>query len=162
MSLIATLETLRDYTASLALRSVYTASLEILEPQMSNYLINRYDLTGLTGGASTDLDGLAEATLDGWQNGSRLVLTLTHADTEKIRCEYELGAKGASVESAPWIIVCDNDTTRCWRLDRGSVFKAGQPCTYNPDSGKFHRVWAAGADGSATPAVDATGFEIPA
>lgn len=139
-----------------------TGTLTPVTPDMSNYLLNRYDLTGLTGGDTTDLDGLAEETLDALQNGARLVLTLTATDTEKIRAEYQLGAIGADVEAAPWIIVCDNDTTRCWRLDRGSVSKAGQPAAYNATSGKFHRVWAVGADGSATPSVDASGFSFPA
>ena len=139
-----------------------TGEILAVSRDMGNYLLNRYDLTGLTGGATTDLDGLSAATLANLSNGARLVLTLTHADTDKIRAEYELGAKGASTESAPWVIVCDNDTTRCWRLDRGSVFKGGQPCAYNSTSQLWHRIWAVGADGSAAPSVDASGFTLPA
>ena len=150
----ATLESTRSYSASIS-ASTY--------PDMANYyIINRYDLTGLTGGLATDLDGLSELTIDSLSNGSRVVVSLTHGDGETIRLEYQIGAIGVSVEAAPWIIVCDNDATRCWRLDRGSVFKGGMPCTYNAASGLFHRVWAVGADGAATVSLDATGFTIPA
>lgn len=139
-----------------------TGEILAVSRDMGNYILNRHDLTGLTGGAATDLDGLSAATLAALANGARLVVTLTHADTEKIRAEYQLGAIGASTESAPWVIVCDNDTDRCWRLDRGSVFKGGQPCAYNETSQLWHRVWAVGADGSAAPSVDASGFTLPA
>ena len=150
----ATLESTRSYTATIG-PSTY--------PDMANYyIINRYDLTGLTGGLATDLDGLSKLTIDSLSNGSRVVVSLTHGDGEIIRLEYQLGAKGGSAESDPWIIVCDNDTARCWRLDRGSVFKGGMPCTFNAVTGLFHRVWAVGADGSATVSLDPTGFTIPA
>ena len=139
-----------------------TGEIAATTPDMGNYLLNRHDLTGLTGGAATDLDGLTAATLADLANGARLVLTLTHGDGERIRAEYQLGLKSTDTESAPWIIVCDNDATRCWRLDRGMVTKGGQPCTYNAGTGLWHRVWAVGADGAAAPSLDATGFSIPA
>lgn len=150
-----------SYTATLELRHVYTATLEEITPAMANYIINRYDLTGLTGGTAVKLDGIAESTLDGLSNGARVVVSLTHGDGEIIRAEYQLSSKGADVEAAPWIIVCDNDSTLCWRLDRGSVTKGGQPCVWNADSEKFHRVFGSGADGAALPAMDETGFELP-
>lgn len=150
-----------SYTATVELLSVYTATLEELSPPMSNYVLNGYTLTGLTGGTPVKLDGLFTATLAGLQAGTRIVVSLTHADTETIRVEYQLGAKGADTESAPWLIVCDNDTTRCWRLDRGSVHKGGLPCVWNADSAKFHRIHGVGADGSAVPAMDETGFTLP-
>lgn len=150
------------YTATITRVARYTGTIERTYLDMANYLLNRYDLTGLTGGASTDLDGIRSATLGNLSNGARLIVTIEHSDGEHIRAEYQLGAIGEDAESAPWIIVCDNDTDRCWRLDRGSVFKGGQPCVYNATSAKFHRVWAVGADGSAVPSVDGTGFTIPA
>ena len=139
-----------------------TGTLTPVTPDMSNFILNRYDLTALTGGALTALDGLTATSLSLLGNGARLVIGLTAADTEKIRAEYVLGLKGSDVESAPWIIVCDNAPTRCWRLDEGTINKGGQPVAYNSTSGKFHRIWALGANGSATPAVDETGFDFPA
>lgn len=137
----------------------------LLSPIMSNYILNFYSMTGLTGGLTTTLDGLAATTLAALQNGSRAVLQLASpedGDTEKIRLEYELTALGADSESAPWIITCDNDATRCWRLDRGTVSKGGQPAAYNTTSGKWHRIWGIGTDGAATASLDPTGFDLTA
>lgn len=128
----------------------------LLPPAMANYVLNRYDLTGLTGGAATDLDALSSATLALLQNGAKLCLSFA-GDIELF---YKLTAKGADVENAPWIIVCDHDAARVWRLI--SVSKQGQPCAYNETSQKFHRVWGVGADGAATASLDVDGFAIPA
>jgi hypothetical protein len=155
MSLIATLETLRDYTASLALRSVYTASLEILEPQMSNYLINRYDLTGLYGGTSVDLDGIAESTLDGWANGTRLQVGFAG----RIVAQYVIRANtGAETDTAASgrIVVFDNDTARVAELE--FVVKEGLPCAWDEESQTWCQVTGYGGAASLiTP-----GFTIPA
>ncbi len=124
---------------------------------MSNYLFNRYDLTGLTGGAATDLDGLPAATLASLLNGAKIELSFAG----DIELAYKLRARAPAdeAEAAPWVIVCDNDTTRCWELTR--VTRSGQPCTYNAITSLWHKLWAVGADGSATPSLDAAGFTIP-
>lgn len=132
-----------------------TGTLTPLTPDMSNYTINRHDLTGLTGGTSVKLDGLAAATLDALSDNTRLQLGFTGG----IVAQYRLGAIAAGVESAPHLIVCDNDTERCWRLE--FVMKEGQPAAWNADTSKFYRIWVTGADGAASTAPDDTGFSIP-
>lgn len=139
-----------------------TGTLTPATPDMSNYILNRYDLEGLTGGTASDLDGLSASTLARLSDGTRLVLSLVHADGETSRAEYELAALDGDTEVVPWVIVCDRAATRAWRLDRGSIHKGSLPCTFNVDSGKFHKVWGVGADGGAVVSLDPTGFTLPA
>jgi len=133
-----------------------TASIALLPTMLSNVVLNRYDLTGLTGGTSVKLDGLSAATLAALQSGAKVELSLTG----DIELQYRLRARPESeAEAAPFVILCDNDSARCWALTR--VFRSGLPCTYNAGTTKWHKEWAVGADGSATNAIDATGFTIP-
>lgn len=125
---------------------------------MSNYTINRHDLTGLTGGTSSDLDGLSTATLDALVDGAIVELFLTGS----ISARFRLRAKGGDSEDAPWLIVCDNDTTRLWELI--GVFKEGVPCAWNDDTSKFHQLLASGTGTAIIPALadEADAFTLPA
>lgn len=158
MSYATTLAIRCVYAATIAIRYVYAAALTEISPDMANYILNRHDLTGLTGGTSVKLDGLVVATLALLQNGARLQLGMTGG----IGVQYRLSDLGADSEvgaaAGGFIIICDNDTDRCWRLE--SVTKEGQPCAWNADSSKWHRVWGVGADGSAGPSLDASGFSL--
>lgn len=133
-----------------------TASIALLPTMLSNVVLNRYDLTGLTGGTSVKLDGLSATTLAALQSGAKVELSLTG----DIELQYRLRVRTESeAEAAPFVILCDHDTARCWALTR--VFRSGLPCTYNAGTTKWHKEWAVGADGSTTNALDATGFTIP-
>jgi hypothetical protein len=131
-------------------------TVSLLPPAMANYVHNRYDLTGLIGGTSVKLDGLSAATLALLQNGAKICLSFA-GDIEML---YKLRAKGADVEDSPWVIVCDNDTTRCWELC--SVTKQGVPAVWNGTTEKFHQVSASGAANAVAMDVEQIGFVLPA
>ena len=133
-----------------------SGTVTLLPPAMANYVLNRYDLTGLTGGAATDLDGLSTATLAALQNGAQVELFFS----SDIALRYRLRDVDGDTETAPWLIICDNDTDRVWQLIQ--VTKDGLPCTYNSTTQKWYSVWSVGSDGAATVSADETGFTIPA
>lgn len=132
-----------------------TGTLTPLTPDMSNYVINRYDLTGLTGGASTALDGLSAETLGRLAANTTLRLVFPGS----IVAEYRLRANaGSETEFAPWRILCDEDADRLWELV--SVHKEGVPCSWDPDLEKFRQVLIATGALALADAADA--FELPA
>lgn len=113
-------------------------------------------IDGLLGGTAVKLDGLSTTLLAALPSGQQIDLFFTG----QIAARYRLRARTVGeVEASPHVVLCDNDAARCWELV--SVSKAGQPCAWNAESAKFHRVWAVGADGAATDAVDASGFSLP-
>lgn len=125
--------------------------------QLATYLQNRYSLTGLTGGLSTDLDGLTAADLAALPDGAQVELYLAG----DIGARYRIRANtGAETESAPWKIICDNDTDRLWQLL--GVTKQGVPCAWNATTSKFHQIQFTGATNAVTQVVDQTGFTLPA
>lgn len=135
-----------------------TGTLTPVTPDMSNYTINRYDLTGLTGGAATDLDGLSEDTLAALSNGAVVELFFTGSISARFRLRAMVGTEA---ESAPWIVIADNDTTRVWECI--GVFKQGAPCAWNPDTSKFHQLLASGTGTAISPALAdaASAFSLP-
>ncbi|MBC7367559.1 MAG: hypothetical protein H7343_12260 [Undibacterium sp.] len=136
-----------------------TGTLTPLTPDMSNYLINRYDLTALAGTAATALAGLPAGTLTGLQNGAGVRLFFTGS----ICADFRLRANtGAETQSAPWRILALNATLRLWELI--AVTKQGVPCVWNPDTVKFHQLLASGTGTAVTPALanEADAFSLPA
>jgi hypothetical protein len=130
----------------------------VIPSQFGSYVLNRYDLTGLTGGSAVKLDGLPAETLEQLANGA--IVRLFFAGS--IVADYRLRANGADAESAPWRIVCDNDTSRLWELIL--VTKEGVSCVWNPDTSKFHQLLAGGTGEaiSSAPAPEASAFSLPA
>jgi hypothetical protein len=122
---------------------------------LSNAVINRYDLTGLTGGTSTDLDGLSEATLASLTDGAILELFFTGSISARFRLRAMVGTEA---EATPWLIICDHDTERVFELI--GVTKQGAPCVWNSDTEEFHQQIASGTP--AVPAMAETGFSLPA
>jgi hypothetical protein len=125
----------------------------LLPPAMANYVLNRSDLTGITGGTSATLDGLSAATLAALAPGAKVELSFTG----DIECQFKLTALISG--TAPWVVPCVNDTARCWQLVR--VSRLGQPCAWNAATGKWYKLWSIGPDGAALPAMDLTGFSLP-
>lgn len=136
-----------------------TGTLTPVTPDMSNYTINRHDLTGLTGGASTDLDGLSVETLSALSNGAVVELFFTGSISARFRLRAMVGTEA---EDAPWLIIADNDTDRVWELI--GVQKQGAPCAWNPDTEKFHQVLASGTGTAVIPSLapEASAFSLPA
>ena len=144
------------YSLNIADLLAYSLTIEDYNIPMPSYVVNFTSFTGLTGGTATDLDGLSATVLNLYVTGTVAEMYLTG----DIALKFRLRAIGADVESAPWIIACDNDATRVWELL--AVTKEGLPCTYNSVTGLWYRVWSVGSDGSATVSQDETGFSIPA
>ncbi len=123
-------------------------------PAMSNYLINRYDLTGLTGGTTAQLDGLPAAALALLQNGAAVRLFFPGS----IVADFRLRANtGSETESAPYRIVCDNAPTRLWELV--AVFKESSPCVWDAGLAKFKQILSTG--GVLAQSDDADAFVLP-
>jgi hypothetical protein len=123
-------------------------------PDMANYIINRYDLTGLTGGTSVKLDGLPTATLAFLANGAVVRVYFSGG----IMADFRLRANtGAETESAPWNILADNATLRLWELL--GVWKEGAPCLWVSSLSKFKQVLE--NSGSIALADDADAFVLP-
>jgi len=123
-------------------------------PDMANTVINRYDLTGLTGGTSVKLDGLSAATLTALSNGAIVRLFFTGS----IMADFRLRANtGSETESAPWRILCDNGSGRLWELI--AVTKQGVPCVWDATLSKFKQVLTSG--GAIALADDADAFVLP-
>lgn len=136
-----------------------SGTLTPVTPDMSNYTINRYDLTGLTGGAATDLDGIAAETLAELSDGTVVELFFTGAISARFRLRARVGAEA---EDAPWVIIADHDTDRVWELI--GVMKDAVACGWNSDTGKFHQHLLSGTGTAviSTPAAEADAFELPA
>lgn len=130
---------------------------------MSNYIRNLYSLTGLTGGGSTKLDGLSASTLASMPNGTQVELVFTGSIAARYRlrdredAEAEVGAAAGG-----FVILCDNDSSRCWELL--SVTKEGVPCTWNADTDLWHQLLAQGTGTGVAPALaqEADAFSLPA
>lgn len=136
-----------------------TGTLTPVTPDMSNYTINRYDLTGLTGGTATDLDGLSEDTLAALSDGAVVELFFTGSISARFRLRAMVGTES---ESVPWLIIADHDTARVWELI--GVAKQGVPATWNATTAKFHQLLASGSGTAVIPqlADEAAGFSLPA
>lgn len=140
--------------ASITRLDAATGTLTPTTPDMSNYVLNRYDLTSLTGGTSVDLDGLSASVLSFLANGTTVRLFFTGS----IVADFRLRANtGAETESAPWKILCDNSSARLWELL--SVTKEGAPCVWDASLSKFKQVLSSG--GTLTQADDADAFVLP-
>ncbi len=114
-------------------------------PDMANALINRYDLTGLYGGTSADLDGLSAAVLANLQNGARIQLGFAG----RIVAQYVLRALVSGEVDTPGsgrIVVFDNAPTRVAELE--FVMKEGLPCTWDELTATWCQVTAYGAAAS--------------
>jgi hypothetical protein len=114
--------------------------------------------THLLGGVATALDGLSAGLLAALPDD--FVLELFFAGSVSAR--YRLRAvDGAETESAPWRVVCDNNTARLWQLL--DVHKEGVPCLWNPDTSKWHQQVAAGTDDAVTQGVatEEDAFSLP-
>lgn len=140
--------------ASIVRLDAASGTLTPTTPDMSNYVINRYDLTGLTGGTSVKLDGLPAATLAALTDGAVVRLYFTG----DIMADFRLRANtGSETESAPWKILADNATGRLWQLL--GVWKQGAPCVWDPALSKFKQVLV--ASGAIALADDADAFVLP-
>lgn len=132
-----------------------TGEISAVTPDMANYLINRYDLTGLYGGTSADFDGLSAATLAQLANGARIQLGFAG----RILAQYVLRANtGAEVDTPTTgrIVVFDNDTDRVAELE--FVMKEGLPCAWDEPAQTWCQVTGYGGAASLiTP-----GFTLPA
>lgn len=122
-----------------------------------------FAITGLTGGTSADLDGFSSAALAQKANGTTVELYLSGG----ICVRYRLRAlAGGEVEVGPasggFLIICDADATRCWELL--AVWKQGVPCTWNPDTAKWHQFVGTGTGTGVAPALaqEADAFSLPA
>jgi len=122
------------------------------------------DITGLTGGASTDLDGLSAARLAGLPVGTVIELFFTGSVAVRYRRRLRSPADETEVGAAAggFKIICDNATTTLWELV--SVTKQGVPCLWNADTVKWHQVVgsATGTGVSAATAQEADAFSLPA
>lgn len=133
---------------------VYRGSLSIYLPEMSAYyLLNRYDITALTGGTPSKLDGFD---ITGLKQGKARVALYFADDVLAI---YRLADKGAETQSLPWRIISMSDANYIWRLE--CVMKQGVPCVWNPTTAKFHQVMADGSSGAVALEVDQSGFSLP-
>lgn len=140
-----------------------TGEIAAITPDMANYLLNRYDLMGLTGGQSTKLDALSSATLAAMPNGTQIELFFTGSISAKFRLRARnTGETEVGPSLGGFIIFCDNDTSRCWELC--GVTKQGVPCVWNPDTVKWHQQLAAGTGTGVTGALaqEADAFSLPA
>lgn len=132
----------------------YSGAISLYLPEMSAYyLLNRYDITALTGGTPSKLDGFDITLLK--QGNARLALYFTGS----VLAIYRLRAKGVDAESLPWRVVSDVDAAYLWELE--AVCKQGVPCVWNADTSKFHQVMASGAAGVVAVELDQTGFALP-
>lgn len=131
-----------------------TGTLTPTTPDMSNYVLNRYDLTGLTGGTAVKLDGLSASTLAYLATGTTVRLFFTGS----IIADFRLRANtGSETESSPWRIICDNDAARLWELL--GVSKQGAPCVWDASLSKFKQVLSVG--GVLAQSDDADAFVLP-
>lgn len=131
-----------------------TGTLTPVTPDMSNYIINRFDLTGLYGGTSVKLDGLSADTLAELSNGARLQIGFSSRRV----AQYVLRAKeSGEVDTASTgrLVVCDNDTDRVWELEY--VWKDGLPATWD----EVQQLWCP-ITGYGSAASLLTGFSLPA
>lgn len=131
-----------------------TGTLTPATPDMSNYVLNRHDLTGLYGGTAVKLDGLAAATLAELSNGTRLQLGFTNRRV----AQYRLRAKETGevdTSATGQIVVCDYATSRVWELEY--VWKDGLPCTWD----EVQQLWCP-ITGYGAAASLLTGFSLPA
>lgn len=121
-------------------------------------------ITGLTGGTSTDLDGLSAARLGGLPTGTFIDLFFSGSVAVRYRLRARTSALEAEVSAAAggFVILCDHDADRCWELV--SVTKEGVPCAWNPDTGLWHQQLAQGTGTAVAPALaqEAQGFDLPA
>jgi hypothetical protein len=129
---------------------------------MSNYIRNLYELSGLTGGGSTKLDGLSAATLAAMPNGTQVELHFTGSIGVRYRLrDLEDGEVEVGAAAGGFLIVANNDTTRAWELC--AVTKEGQPCVWNTDTTLWHQQLAQGTGTGVAPALaqEADGFSLP-
>jgi hypothetical protein len=153
-----------DYAEGIAEAIDLGATITALPDFMSNFPIIRTDITGLTGGTAADLDGVSAEDLAVLANGS--VFELSFPDGVRVRYELRDRADDDEEVSAAEggdVIFCDHDEARCWELTE--VKKGKYPCTWNPDTAKYHQVLGYGTDAtSVTPAIatEADAFSLPA
>lgn len=126
----------------------------LLPPAMANYVQNLSSLTRLLGGSSVALDGIRAESLALLTVGAKI----TVAFTGKIDAHYILRARITDeVESAPWIILADNNAGLTWELR--SVTKEGTPCLWDATLSKFRQVLI--AEDALTLADEADAFVLP-
>lgn len=152
-----------DYAAGIAEAIDLGATITALPDFMSNFPIIRTDITGLTGGTAADLDGVAAEDLAVLANGS--VFELSFPDGVRVRYELrdrEDDDEEVSAAGGGDVIFCDHDEDRCWELTE--VKKGKYPCTWNPDTAKYHQVLGYGTDATsvaASIATEAEAFSLP-
>lgn len=105
--------------------------------------------THLLGGTSSALDGLAAALLAALPDDYVIELFMPG----QIVARFRLRAIDTDVEDAPWLVVCDNNLARLWELI--SVSKEAVPCTWNPDTSKWHQQLGSGTGDVVAPALAA-------
>lgn len=121
----------------------------------ANYVLNRADITRLTGSLGTDLAGLSADTLASYATGA--VVRLFFAGSIVTDWRLRLRATAPSTESAQHRVFCVNDATRLW--ERIAISKEGASCAWDADLGKFKQILVAG--GAITLADDADAFLLP-
>ena len=122
------------------------------------------DITGLTGGTSTDLDGLTAARLAGLPIGTVIELFFTGSVAVRYRRRLRSPSDEAEVGAAAggFKIICDNAPTTLWELV--SVSKAGVPCAWNADTTKWHQLVGSGTGTGVSTAIaqESDAFSLPA
>lgn len=133
-------------TPVLTLSGTITAFLR----EMANYVINRYDINGLTAG-TVPLAGVDISLL---KTGNPIVALFF---TGSIMALYRLRAKGGDSAVAQWKVISTSDATYLWELVQ--VTKEGAPCEWNATDSKFYQRITSGA----TPAsgLADVGFQLP-
>lgn len=141
-----------------------------LEPiaSMASFVRVFSELVGLTGGTSAKLDGISSAALSALPNGALAELFFDDSIAARFRLrgrntpetEYA-SAGGDATHPGGSVILCDNDSDRCWELV--AVLKNGLPCTWNGETLRWHQLLATGTGEGVAPALtQATGgFLLP-
>ena len=111
-------------------------TITLLPPAMANYVQNLSSLTRLLGGSSVALDGIRADSLALLTTGAKAALSFSG----EIEAIYRLRARtsGSESENAPFVILCDNDSARCWQLC--VVTKETAPCSWDAALSKWRQV----------------------
>lgn len=140
-----------DITAAIS-QAAAGAQLVAIPAAQGNYIINRYDVDGLTAG-DNPLAGLDLTSL----KGSNALVYLHF--TGSISALFRLRAKGADSAVAQWRVLSTNDAAYLW--ENVKVTKEGADCLWNAADSKFYQVIGTIVDGQLAQTVASTGFQLP-
>jgi len=118
------------------------------------YVMNRPEITGLTGGTPTKLDGFDITNL---KTGNPMIALFFSGSIVAI---FRLRAKALGETAVTgWKVLSTSDAAYLWELV--SVTKEGCPCEWNATTSKWYQRIATGSEGAVASGLASTGFVLP-